>query len=150
MAYTQNPGRGNSSKTGSGLPTPFLQTPISEKAKKSVDDIGDKNKLKLAVESQAKSDSISAVKTSKNPNKYMRAQEGNEAANKTRKKGGVQTVQRFDNPNQYNTYDVRTGEKDTYFRGGMDSKTGKFSDKQVESDHKKVSLNKRTGEYDIK
>jgi hypothetical protein len=28
MAYTQNPGRGNNSKTGHGLPTPFLQTNI--------------------------------------------------------------------------------------------------------------------------
>ena len=150
MAYTQKPGRGNSSKTGSGLPTPFLQTPISEKAKKSVEDIGDKNKLKLAVESQAKSDSISAVKTSTNPNKYMKAREGNKAGNKTRKAGDVEPVQLFTNPNQYSTYQPRTGEKDTYFRGKTDNKTGKFSDKQVESDFKKVSLNKRTGEYDIK
>ena len=80
----------------------------------------------------------------------MRAREGNKAGNKTRKAGDVEPVQLFTNPNQYSTYQPRTGEKDTYFRGGMDSKTGKFSDKQVESDFKKVSLNKRTGEYDIK
>jgi len=149
MAYKQTPGRGNSEKTGNGLPVPLLQTPLSEKAKKSIEDIGAKNKLKLAVERQAKSDSISAVKTSVRSNIYKKAQEGNEAANKTRKAGGVDTVQHFDNPHMYSPYETRTGEKDTYFRGAMDEKSGKFIKGQVETPFKRVSFNKKTREYDI-
>jgi hypothetical protein len=149
MAYTQKPGRSPLLKTGNGIPSALLQQRISRRAGDYIEDVTASNRLKLAVEGQAKSDSISASKKSTRSNKYKKAQEGNEAANKTRAKGGVEKVQRFSNPNQYSTYQPRTGEKDTYSRGSVDSKSGKFKQKQTESDPKKLKTNTRTGEADI-
>ena len=149
MAYTQKPGRSPLLKTGNGIPSALLQQKISKRAGDYIEDVTAGNKLKLAVESQAKSDSISASKNSKNPNKYMKAREGNKAGNKTRKAGDVEPVQLFTNPNQYSTYQPRTGEKDTYSRGSLDSKSGKFKQKQTESDPKKLKTNKKTGEADL-
>lgn len=78
MAYKQNPGRGNSTKTGGGLPSPLKQT------------FGDKIKLtarEAAVEVAAKSDSI-ATRKPKNAHLFSDREKGamgNKAANETRK-----------------------------------------------------------------
>ena len=152
MAYTQTPGRGNKAKTGAGLPAslnsgsttnttidPTKKVQLSEKAITSIESIGAENKLKLAIESQAKQDSSMVARKSLRSNVYKRAQEGSEAGNKTRREGGVPEVMRFSNPHMYGTYETRTGERDTYFRNAP-----------VEKDFKKVGLNKKTNEIDTK
>lgn len=150
MAYTQKPGRGNSSKTGGGIPSVFLQTRISSKAQEYIESVDDENKRLLAVENQAKLDSIDAVKKSVRSNVYKKAREGSAAANKVRIPGGVAPVVRFSNPHRYSEGEERTGKHDTYSRGKANPKTGAFLDKLIEGDFKRGSVNKKTGEYDIK
>ena len=164
MAYTQTPGRGNFDKTGNGLPgvlnsgsaantsidPPNKKAQLSEKAKTSIENISAENKLKLAVEARAVSDSASVASKSLRSNVYKRAQEGSEAANRIREAGGVDKVVRFNNPHMYQSYEPRTGEHDTYLRGKGNTKTGTFVDKKVETDFKKAFLNKKSNEITVR
>lgn len=86
MAYKQNPGRGNSPKTGHGIPSPLKQDSEASKAVgkyKSNKKLGERD---MSIEVAAASDSISAARPN-NPHLYTskeKGEMGNVAANKTR------------------------------------------------------------------
>jgi hypothetical protein len=119
MAYTQNPGRGNSSKTGSGIPTPLLQTgkqviDASDRAKSIVESYKSNKKLTprdLDIEHAAATDSILAANPDK-PYLYTsreKKQMGNKAANNTRKINNSSI--RVDKKEVFNS---KTGYEDAY------------------------------------
>jgi hypothetical protein len=87
MAYTQKPGRGNSPKTGNGIPAPFKQEKgLSENLKVEIERQGQKNRFLKNVEASAKQDSVSAAKDRllSGGNMMQAGRQGNMAANKTR------------------------------------------------------------------
>ena len=141
--------------------TPFKQEKgYSAKLGKAIEENTTKNKQFKEVENKAKGDSISAANSYKG-NVFKKRKAGNEAANVTRKAGGVAPVERFSNPHEYNTYQPRTGEKDTYIRkapvekdvpmarnpktGELDVKPYKSPAKQMETIKKVVSKAKEIG-----
>jgi hypothetical protein len=107
MAYKQKPGRGNSPKTGNGLPTPLKagcspmkqERPRSTVAnmdaerrytpelRKAIEDNSRKNIRLKKIESTAKQDSVSAAtnRLKAGGSKFSAGLQGNLAANKVRK-----------------------------------------------------------------
>jgi hypothetical protein len=103
-------GRGNFSKTGHGVPTPFLQEKkpdtklnpktgaiprgafanVSAESSAKIDKTIELNELRTAVEKTAKNDSITASKARalSGGNKFQQGLQGNLAANRTRKEAG--------------------------------------------------------------
>lgn len=93
MAYTQDAGRGNKSKTGSGLPGVLLQTRtgLTPKQNEEIEGVTALNKFRNVVEAGAKTDSIAAAGARKlsGGNKMQQGLQGNLAANKARIAGGA-------------------------------------------------------------
>jgi hypothetical protein len=108
MAYKQNPGRGNSKKTGHGIPQVFDQSPmhqekkpnaktsefrrfgntnISKELENKINEVSAENKIRVGAEKQARIDSTFASK-SRGGTDYQNAMAGNKAANETRTKAG--------------------------------------------------------------
>jgi len=121
MAYKQNPGRGNHSKTGHGLPSPFKQLneetkaylDAHQKAKKIVALRASTNKFNEGTEVGATTDSIINANP-KNSHLFTLAEKqrmGNAAANKARVVNKSNTI--VERSQDYNN---RTGYSDTYRR----------------------------------
>lgn len=121
MAYKQNPGRGNSPKTGNGIPSPFRQTSdevlsAADKASKIVAGRKSNKGLdmeNLNIERAAATDSILASHP-KNEHLYTareKQQMGNQAGNATRKINDARTV-----VTRSEGYDSKVGNKDIYKR----------------------------------
>ena len=93
MAYTQDVGRGNKPKTGSGLPGVLLQTRtgLTPKQNEEIEGVTTLNKFRNVVEVGAKTDSIAAAGARKlsGGNKMQQGLQGNLAANRARVAGGA-------------------------------------------------------------
>lgn len=98
MAYTQNLGRGNNAKTGSGVPSALLQKNIKsgklmtrQEGLNSINSVTSGNKNRINLESTAKNDSIVAAGARKlsGGNEFQQGLQGNLAANRTRVAGGA-------------------------------------------------------------
>tara|TARA_R110000868_G_scaffold116747_1_gene310494 strand:+ start:231 stop:728 length:498 start_codon:yes stop_codon:yes gene_type:complete len=112
MSYKQKQGRGNSPKTGNGLPSPFCQTtsPLNQELPKkktlanmnsekeytpelgaAIEAQGRRNKFLKGVENVAKKDSTSAYgkRIKEGGTKFSAGLQGNLAANKTRQNAGA-------------------------------------------------------------
>lgn len=140
MAYTQKPGRGNSAKTGNGLPSALLQkktnvktsqnvspTNVSTELNEKVEATTQFNKLRKEIEAKAKTDSITAS-GQRGGTKFQNQMAGNKAANATRSAAGA-------------------GDMNVYRGKDTEGRTTYSRDKNVELEHVTAVKNKKTGQY---
>jgi len=122
MAFNQKPGRQSFSKTGHGLPSPLTQqNPLTAQDVRNLNDWSDENRRRIALESTAKTDSVSSYNKNmmEGHSKKYSAKMGNQAANVTREKGGASDMKVYKgttNPGSKNM-DTSAG-GDVYFRPG--------------------------------
>ena len=148
MAYTQNPGRSPLLKTGNGIPSALLQKNkntgqsisrfdkinLSEQAKGKINEIGEKNKLRLATEGQARIDSTSAA-NSRLGTDFEKALAGSAAANKTRTKAG------------FGDMGVSHSKVSSGAGWPLANTENFYRNNKVELEFPKLSLNPSTGQY---
>jgi hypothetical protein len=135
MAYTQDPGRGNNSKTGSGLPGVLLQTRtgLTPKEAQDIEGVTKLNKFRNVIEAGAKTDSIAAAGARKlsGGNEFQQGLQGNLAANRARVAGGASdmTVMRG-----------KSVESGASLSSGTTSYT---RNKPVEKEHKRIKASEK-------
>jgi hypothetical protein len=142
MAYTQKPGRGNSSKTGSGIPSALLQEKPKSKSGETKQEglnnlnaTSSNNKDRVRIEAMAKNDSVSAASSRRmtGGNKFQQGLQGNLAANKRRESEGAGDMKvnrgtAYANDSGYGDNPNSGGKKTTYTRNSPVEKEYKAKD----------------------